>query len=132
MAGSASIPGASKVEGGTVACSVSDRSMALWAGVWNAQFLLGQRVEAIAVHRKRSNAYLIVEATPPLLILSLYSVNTITFANGYSRGESRCNGFEGDGVKKKARPVCDYVTVSGELWNCEIREVLPSRHSQRG
>ena len=39
MAGSASIPGASFVEGETVTCSVSGESMALWAGTWKAQFL---------------------------------------------------------------------------------------------
>ena len=40
IAGSASIPDASLVEGGTEARSVSGKSMALWASAWKAQFLL--------------------------------------------------------------------------------------------
>ena len=43
IAGSVSIPGASLVEGVTATRSTSGRSMALWAGGWNAQFLLGLR-----------------------------------------------------------------------------------------
>ena len=65
-------------------------------------------------------AHLMVEPTPPLLILSLCSVNKINFANGYSRGDSSLSGFEGNGVKKKFRPVCDYATVSDMLRNRSI------------
>lgn len=56
-----------------------------------------------------------VEPAPPLLILSACSVKTISFASGYSRGESDCNGFEGNGVKKKVLPICDCTTVSDKL-----------------
>ena len=119
MAGSTSIPGASLVEGGTAALSVSGRSIALWARARNAQFLLRLRDR---VHGKPITTYLIVETTPPLLIVSLCSVKTITFASGYSRGESCCSGFEGNGVKKKLCPVCDYATVSDKLWNRVICE----------
>ena len=43
IAGRASIPGASLVEGVIATRSTSGRSMALWAGGWNAQFLLELR-----------------------------------------------------------------------------------------
>ena len=63
-----------------------------------------------------------VESTPPLLILSLCSVKIINFANGYSKGASCCNGFEGNGVTKKDRPVCDCETVSDKLKSSLIYE----------
>ena len=65
--------------------------------------------------KNESHTHLRVEPTPPLLILSLCSVNTTNFASGYSRGESFCSSFEGYGVKKKFRPVCDYTAVSEEI-----------------
>lgn len=114
IAGSTSTPDASLVEGGTTARSVSGRSMALWAGTWNAQFLSTLRLTQFEGGNS-PHTHLIVESTPPLLILSLCSVNTMTFANGYSRGESCCNGFEGNGVKKKFRPVWDCASVSDKL-----------------
>jgi len=49
-----------------------------------------------------------VEATPPLRIVSLCSVNGTSFARGYSLG---CRTSEDRGVKKKVRPVgvCDKI-----------------------
>jgi hypothetical protein len=111
MAGSVSIPGASFAEGGTATRSFSGRSRALWADAWNAQFLWGLRRSPSL--KDESSTYLMAETTPPLLILSLCSVNTVSFANGYSGDESCRSGFEGNGVKKKFRPVCDCVIVSG-------------------
>lgn len=39
-AGRTSMPGASTVDGGTATDSLSAESIALWAGRWNAQFLM--------------------------------------------------------------------------------------------
>jgi hypothetical protein len=53
-------------------------------------------------------AYFNVEATPPLRIVSLCSVNITSFTRGYSRSPFGRNILAGRGVKKKVRPVGVY------------------------
>ena len=45
-----------------------------------------------------------IDATPPLLIVSLCSVKTCTFVNGYSKLSSGLRGFVGRGVRKYILP----------------------------
>jgi hypothetical protein len=59
--------------------------------------------------REEEESHLIVEATPPLRIVSLCSVKDTILLRGYSNGELRSIELEGTGVKKKSRPAGDYM-----------------------
>jgi len=53
-------------------------------------------------------AQFLVEATPPLRMVSLCSVNATSFARGYSRSSFGRVALTDRGVKKKERPVGAY------------------------
>lgn len=59
-------------------------------------------------------AHFMLEATPPLRIVSLCSVNDISFANGNSGFSFGRRGSASRGVRKKTRPVgvCDVSIIN--------------------
>ena len=105
-----SIPGASTTDGGMDILEDSGLRRARCAEGLNAQFLWVYRICGESRLNFNQLHYFILEATPPLRIVSLCSVNTTSFARGYSRSPFGCTTFEHRGVKKNVRPVgvCDY------------------------
>src|ERR1700685_4599477 len=103
-----SIPGAFMVDGGRDILVDSGLRRAWCAEELKAQFLYvyqtcwGLRLDLIEW------AYFRVEATPPLRMVSLCSVNATSFARGYSRSSFGRVALADRGVKKKERPVGAY------------------------
>lgn len=57
-----------------------------------------------AENKPRYHTNFNVDVTPPLLMVSLCSVNTKSFERGYSLPPVGCSGSDGVGVKKNMRP----------------------------